>query len=214
MRIITLVLGLVVALGACAQEAPKKAEYVEGTHYHALSEPVRTITPGKIEVTEAFSYTCGHCYNFEPRLNAWEKKLPDDVAVVKLPVIWRPSMQPLARIMYTGEALGMGHEVNARVFQAIHKEHNKLASEDAVAALFKELGVDNDKFKKTYMSFGVSSKVQQADARTRSMKVSGTPQIIIDGRYSIKASKDLGHAGMLKVADFLIAKIRAERTAK
>ncbi len=213
MRILTLVLGFVVALGACAQE-PAPAKYTEGKDYKVLAKPVRTITPGKIEVTEAFSYTCGHCYNFEPRIHAWEKAMPEDVALVKLPVIWRPSMQMLARIMYTGQALGMQHEVDARVFAAIHKEKNKLASEGAIAAIFEELGVDKDKFKKTFNSFGVSSKVQQADARTRNMKVTGTPQMIVDGRFTVAATKGMGHEGMLEVVDFLVAKVRAERAAK
>ena len=210
MRILTLVLGFMLSLGACAQEKAGE-QYKAGEHYKVLDKPVRTITPGKIEVTEAFSYTCGHCYNFEPRITAWAKNAPEDVALVKLPVIWRPSMQFLARIMYTGEALGMGHEVNEKVFDAIHKQKKKMASEDEVAELFAELGVDNEKFKKTFNSFGVSSKVQQADARTRSMKVTGTPQMIIDGRYTVSATKKMGHAGMLKVVDFLVEKVRAEK---
>ncbi len=123
-------------------------------------------------------------------------------------------MQPLARIMYTGEALGISHKVNLHVFKAIHDKKNKLGSEGAIIKLFEELGVEEEKFKKTFASFGVSSKVQQADARTRSMKITGTPQLIIDGRYSIKATKELGHAGMLKVADFLIEKVRAEKAVK
>lgn len=212
MRILTLVLGLVVALGACAQEMTP-AKYKEGVDYKVLDNPVRTITPGKIEVTEAFSYTCPHCVNFESSVLTWEKALPEDVQLVKLPVIWRPAMQLHARIMYTGIALGMAHEVDARIFKAIHKERNKLKSESDIAIIFKELGVDGEKFKKTFNSFGVSSKVQQADARTRNMKITGTPQLIIDGRYSVNATKALGHDGMLKVADFLVEKVRAERKA-
>lgn len=210
MRILILVLGFMLSLGACAQEKAGE-QYKAGEHYKVLEKPVRTITPGKIEVTEAFSYTCGHCYNFEPRITAWAKNAPEDVALVKLPVIWRPSMQFLARIMYTGEALGMGHEVNEKVFDAIHKQNKKMATEGEVAALFAELGVDEEKFKKTFNSFGVSSKVQQADARTRSMNVTGTPQMIVDGRYTVAASKQMGHAGMLKVVDFLVEKVRAEK---
>lgn len=213
MRIITLVLGLVVAIGACAQDVtPEK--YTEGVDYKVLENPVRTITPGKIEVTEAFSYTCGHCYKFESRVMAWEKAQAEDVQLVKLPVIWRPSMQFLARIMYTGQALGMAQDVDARVFEAIHDKKKKISSEDQVAAIFKDLGVEEEKFKKTFNSFGVSSKVQQADARTRNMKVTGTPQLIVAGRYSVNATKALGHEGMLKVVDFLVEKVRAETAAQ
>lgn len=213
MRIAILVFSFLFSLAACAQSNSVEL-YQEGQHYTLLPEAVKTITPGKIEVTEAFAYTCGHCYNFEPLILAWEKKAPEDVQLVKLPVIWRAEMQLLARIMYTGEALDMAHEVNARVFSAIHVEKKNLATEADAAKIFKDLGVDGEKFKKTFNSFGVSSRVQQADARTRSMKITGTPQIIVDGRYVVKSTKDMGHDGMLKVTDYLIEKIRAENAKK
>jgi len=212
MRILTLVFGLVLSLAACAQQADE-VRYTDGVHYKTLPQAVKTVTPGKIEVTEAFSYTCGHCFNFEPRVIDWAKKVPGDVQLVKLPVIWRASMQPLARIMYTGEALNMSEVVNAKFFDAVHKERKNIGSETAIGAIFKELGVSEDKFKKTFNSFGVSAKVQQADARTRSMKITGTPQMIIDGRYSVSATKELGHEGMLEVVDFLIEKVRAEKSS-
>ncbi len=37
---------------------------------------------GKVEVVEVFGYTCPHCASFEPHLVAWERTLPDDVALV------------------------------------------------------------------------------------------------------------------------------------
>ena len=119
-------------------------------------------------------------------------------------------MQAMARIMYTGEALGKYKEVNARIFDAIHQQRKNLNSEDAIAAVFAELGVDKETFKKTFNSFGVSSKVQQASARTKSMQVTGTPQMIVDGRFSVKATRDIGHAEMLKIVDYLVEKVRAE----
>ncbi len=219
MRFLTLLFGFIFSLAACAQEAPEaikapekpKIQYQEGVHYKVLPQAVKTITPGKIEVTEAFAYSCGHCYRFEPLINKWKANAPADVQFVKLPVIWRPSMQSMARILYTGEALRLGDKLNDRVFKAIHEERKRLNSEEEIAPVFVDLGVSPDKFKKTFNSFGVSAKVQQADARTRSMNVTGTPQMIVDGKYTVSASKDLGHAGMLKVVDFLVEKVRSEK---
>lgn len=212
MRFLAAIFGLVVSLAACAQDDKSSAPaYVEGVHYTLLDKPVRTITPGKIEVTEAFSYTCGHCFNFEPIINAWQAGLADDVELVKLPVIWRSSMQHYARIMYTGKALGVSKQLDNLAFSAIHRQKNQLTTEGAAAALFGQLGVPEDKFKKAFNSFGVSSQVQQASARTKAMKITGTPQLIVDGRYSISASRELSHEGMLKVADFLVEKIRQQR---
>ncbi|MFT5084576.1 MAG: thiol:disulfide interchange protein DsbA [Lentisphaeria bacterium] len=223
MRILAIAFGLLASLAACAQDnnqttaapeaagAVESATYVEGVDYKKLSTPVRTITPGKIEVTEAFAYTCGHCFHFEPLLQAWKKQLGEDVELVRLPVIWRPNMQLLARIMYTGKALKMSEALDARVFNLFHVEKKSVDSEGTAGLVFKALGVDEQTFKKTFNSFGVSSQVQQADARTRSMQITGTPQLIVDGRYSVSATKTLGHQGMLKVANFLIEKVRAEQ---
>lgn len=210
MRILTLVFGLVMSLVACAQDNSVEL-YQAGVHYDVLPSAVTTITPGKIEVTEAFSYGCGHCFRFEPLWKAWKAKQADDVAPVKLPVIFRDNFKPLARVLFTAKALGLEAEVNERMFAGIHNEKKNMASESVMASMFKELGIDEEKFMKTYKSFSVSSQVQQAEARMRSMNITGTPQLIVDGRYSISAGKAGGHAEMLKIADFLIAKVRAEK---
>lgn len=212
MRILTTVLGFFFSFTVWAQGAGIE-RYTQGVHYELLDKPVKTITPGKIEVTEAFAYSCGHCYNFEPLILNWEKKLGSDVELVKLPVIWRNSMQPLARILYTGKALNKYQEVNARVFTALHKERKRLNSEDDIAKIFEDVGVSKEDFKKTFNSFSVNTQVKQAEARTRNMKISGTPQMIVDGRYSVAATREMGHEGMLEVVDFLVEKIRAEKAS-
>jgi thiol:disulfide interchange protein DsbA len=56
--------------------------------------------------------------------------------------------------------------------------------------------------------------VKQAEARARSYKVTGTPEMVVDGKYHISARLAGGQPEMLKVADYLIAKIRAERGLK
>lgn len=219
MRFIAVAFALIASLSACAEEAtsPAKAKYEEGVHYNVLPAAVRTITPGKIEVTEAYSYSCGHCFKFEPLIKAWEKKMPEGAKLVKLPVIWNNNpngyraMQLLARTMYTGEALGISDKVNAAMFEKIHVDHSQISSEEDIAKIFAEFGVSEEKFSKTFNSFGVSSQVQQAESRTRSMEVRGTPQLIVDGKYTISATRELGHTGMLQVAEYLVEKIKAEK---
>lgn len=210
MRILTLVFGLLVSLAACAQENSVEL-YQAGVHYDVLPSAVTTLTPGKIEVTEAFSYGCGHCFRFEPLWQAWKAKQADDVAPMKLPVIFRDSFKPLARVLYTGKALGIENEVNQRMFSGIHSEKKNMADPAVITAMFKELGVEEEKFKKTFNSFSVNSQVQQAEARMRSMGIGSTPELVVDGRYRINAEKAGSHTEMLKIADFLVAKVRAEK---
>lgn len=210
MRILSTLLGLMMSVAACGQAL--LPEYREGEHYQVLENPVKTITPGKIEVTEAFAYTCGHCFRFEPKIMAWEKTVADDVGFVKLPVVWRESMQVFARIYYTGQALDMEKQVNEAVFDAIHVKRQHVHTESDAVKIFASLGVDKEKFKSAWNSFSVSARVSQADKRTREMQVTGTPQMIVDGRYVVQATPEIGHDGMLEIVDFLIEKIRKEST--
>src|SRR5476649_210386 len=50
-----------------------------GKTYVELANPVPVSVPGKIEVVELFWYGCPHCYAFEPVINPWVEKLPEDV---------------------------------------------------------------------------------------------------------------------------------------
>ncbi len=209
MRIALVLMGLLVSMITWAQEAEP---YQAGTHYHELSTPVRTIDPDKIEVTEVFWYGCGHCYTFEPLMMDWAEKQPEDVVVRHSPAIWRDVMSIHARIFYTAKALGKLDELHGAVFRAMHEDRKRLAKESEIAEIFVAHGVDKEKFSKTFNSFGVKSQVQQADARQRSYGVTGTPSVVVDGRYRISGT-DLkgGQPEMLKVAEFLINKIRQEK---
>ena len=88
-------------------------------------------------------------------------------------------------------------------------DRRRLASESEIAALFTANGVSEEDFTKAYNSFGVSSQVRQASARAKAAQITGTPEMMVNGKYRISTRKAGGQANMLKIADFLIAKERA-----
>lgn len=202
---------LFAVLASSLSLAQESVPYQAGKHYHEIATPVRTRNPEKIEVTEVFWYGCGHCFHFAPMIKEWEKKQPEYVDVRHSPAIWRDVMETHARIYYTAKALGKLDEIHMAIFDAMHKKGKRLASEGEIADLFAKYGVDKETFTKTFNSFGVKSQVQQADARQRSYGITGTPALVVDGRYRI-SGRDLsgGQAEMLKVADFLVNKIHQE----
>ncbi|UTA47764.1 thiol:disulfide interchange protein DsbA/DsbL [Simiduia sp. 21SJ11W-1] len=210
MRILVAVLGLMVSLVACA-DSQGPAKYQEGKHYVVLDNPVRTANPNKIEVTEVFWYGCGHCFHFEPLVKSWKEKQADDVAFVRSPAMWNKTMELHARAFYTAKALGVLETLHDPIFDAMNVRKQRLANEAEIAELFVANGVDADKFAKVFNSFGVTGKVRQADARARSYRVTGTPELVVDGKYRISASAAGSQQAMLEVADFLVEKIRAER---
>ncbi len=212
MRIFAALLGLVFSLSACAQEA--SSEYQEGKHYEVLEQAVRTTDPSKIEVAEVFAYSCSHCFNFEPLLHAWEKKQSADVYLAQTHVMWNPQMEPLVRAYYTSIALKVKDKSHMDIVKAIHLEHKQIATAEQWADFFSVYGVDKAKALSTFNSFGVTSQTKQAEARARGYKVASTPEMVVEGKYRVSSRLAGGHAEMLQVVDFLVAKVRAERGLK
>ncbi len=220
MRILTVLLGFLFALAACAEQAEQSDQqapapvFRAGQHFEVLSEPVATRDPNKIEVVEIFSYLCGHCFNFEPLLRNWKAQQPDDVLVIHLPAIWNPNMEPYARAYYTAQSLGIADRVHRPIFQAIHQERKNFRAVRDWANLFAQYGVDPKQVTDTYDSFGVTSQVNQASTRIRAYNTQGTPELVVNGKYRVSSAFNGvdSHADMLRVASYLVDRERAARS--
>ena len=209
MRVITALITMIFSLSAFAQA--NSANYQEGKHYIALNTPVRTSSADKIEVTELFWYGCGHCFTFEPLAVQWKGKIADDVVFVQSPAMWNKPMELHARAFYAAKALKVLDKVHQPIFNAMNLERKRLKNADEIYPFFQAQGISKEDFTKSFNSFTVTSQVKQADARARGYRITGTPSLVVDGRYRISAKSAGGHAQMLQVVDYLVAKIRAEK---
>ena len=201
-------------LGSTLQGAFAQAAPTEGVHYVRLAEPAPA-PAGKIEVIEFFWYECPHCNALEPALDAWARRLPDDVAFRRVPVWFREEpFGPQQRLFYTLEALGLVPTLHRKVFQAIHGERTRLRTAEEVAAFALKNGADPIAFMTTYNSFGVQTKAQQARQTASAYKIDAVPAMGVQGRYYTNGN--LANAGlppgpidrMLGVVDALIGKVR------
>ncbi len=197
------------SLAACAAEEGAEQNFTAGEDYDVISSAIRTVDPGKIEVAEFFWYGCGHCYNFEPMIGQWKKTLAEDVDFQPIPAIWNPAMELHAKAFYAAEVLGVGEAMHPVLFQAMNVDRKPLKSEQELAELFEANGVAAEEFSRAFNSFGVNSQVRQASSKARAAKLTGTPSLMVNGKYLISARKAGSQANMLKVADFLVAKERA-----
>lgn len=205
------VLSLVVSLSACSQENSFPARYLEGVHYTKLSNPVPTSDPEKIEVVEVFWYACSHCYNLEPTVHAFEQNPPSGVKFVRVPAIWQPIMETHARIFYTAEVLGILDDVHQAVFNAIHLNRKPLQSADEVATLFADFGADREEVIKTFNGGEVTQRLKDDMVKVRGYQITGTPQLIVDGRYRVEANRNIRQDDMFSVVNFLVDQIRHEQ---
>lgn len=187
--------------------------YEEGVHYERL--PVAVYADAPLEVTEVFSYACIHCYTFDPLLEHWVGKLPEDVSFRRMPAVFNDAWQVLARLFYVAELLKVSEKMHTPIFQALHERGLNLLAPDVAAAFFAETAdVDEQAFQDALASFAVQTRVQRAVAAARAYRVSGVPTLVVNGKYRIDSGDAGGYEGMLKVADHLLQLERAAMAAE
>lgn len=195
-------LGLCLALGAAA------AELKDGRDFRLISPPLAA-DKSKIEVTEFFWYGCPHCFDFEPVLAAWVRKLPADVVFRRVPAIFpNNKWMPGARLFYTLEAMNLVEKLHADVFNAIHVERQRLDEEKVLFDWIAGKGVDPKKFSETWSSFGVQARAQQARELTQAAGLSGVPSVMVHGRYL--ALTPGNYDELIANIEQLVARVRAE----
>jgi thiol:disulfide interchange protein DsbA len=200
---------LALVAGVLLLSAPAFAEegaagFKPGTDYDLVSPPQPTSDPGKVEVMEFFWYGCPHCYHFEPDLNAWIKKKPDSVNFIRQPAVFNAHWAAHAKAFFTAEALGVLDKMHADFYDAIQNKRQTLESEDDLAKFFKEHGVPEEEFHKAYKSFAVDAKMRQAEGLAAKYGVTGTPSIIVNGKYLVGPQKAKSFPRMIEITNALI----------
>ncbi|MGQ0655909.1 MAG: thiol:disulfide interchange protein DsbA/DsbL [Betaproteobacteria bacterium] len=199
-------------LFAIAAALPLAAAAQQRPAYTELKPPLATEAPaGKIDVIEFFWYGCIHCYNLEPVLEPWIKKLPPDAQFRRVPAVFSERWAHDAAIFYTFEALGVLDKLHRPFFDAIHRDRLRSDNPQALAQWLEKNGVNPQKFSETMKSFGVQSKTKRAIQLTNAYKIDGTPAMAVQGRYTVSAEQGGSREGMLESTSKLID---LARTAK
>jgi thiol:disulfide interchange protein DsbA len=196
--------------------ASAMAEPQAGNEYVPVVQVLPTDNPNKIEVTEIFWYGCPHCYQLEPQLSAWVKKLPGDVVFKRVPGVPRPDWAPMAKAYFTLEDLGLVEKLHGALFDAIHKERVLKPNDDQATInwLTNKSGLDRKKIEDTYNSFSTNSKVMRAAQIFRASGATGVPSLVIDGKYITSGTMAGGNDALLETAQYLINKAKKEKGLK
>jgi thiol:disulfide interchange protein DsbA len=137
--------------------------------------------------------------------------MPKDVYFVSIPVVWDNDMRRLhAKMYYTAQLLNKLDTMHSAIFVAMNEGKKAFTTEGEIASFFAANGVDAPTFAKTFDSFSVDSLVKQSEAKVRGYNVTGTPTLIVNGKYKIMGSPEK----MIAVANFLIEKERAAKAVK
>ncbi|CAN7510855.1 thiol:disulfide interchange protein DsbA/DsbL [Massilia sp. LjRoot122] len=181
-----LIAATMVASTAFASPADPK----NGVDYQTLSAPQPVQATGKkVEVIEFFAYHCPACNMLEPAFNGWIKKQGDNIHVRRIHLPFQGPADPEAHLFLTLEAMGKLDQYHHRVFQAVHVQRQRLMKDDQIIEWAVKNGLDRAKFMETWNSFGVTTKLRRLNQISGAYKVSGTPTIIIDGKYVVSPSQ-------------------------
>ena len=202
--------------------AHAQQQWVEGTHYFAVVPAHPTDSPGKVEVTEVFSYGCPFCEQFNPYMDSLKKSLPVNAKLVYLPASFNPaeSWPMFQRAVCTAQTLGIFDKTHDKVFEAVWKTGELAISdpqthqlkrpqptiEDAARYYSRISSVGVNDFLKAAASFSVDMKMRADDALVSAYHVDSTPTLIINGKYRISPVSAGGMPQMIEIAKWLVAK--------
>jgi protein dithiol oxidoreductase (disulfide-forming) len=188
---------------------------VEGKDYVRLNTPPGSGDQQKVVVTEFFSYQCPHCYSFAKPFAAWQRSLPADVTIERVPVAFgRPTWEPSARAYLTLSQMKLLAKTDDALFDAIHRQRIPLDTDDAMIRWMGTQGINAKDFQATYRSFGVATQMKSADLKSRTLQIPSIPAIVVDGRYLVAIVDNGGFKEQLAVVDELINRARKEKPRK
>lgn len=215
-----LIRGLFAALAlsafACTAQEPAP-KFQEGMQYKKVREATPPADRKRIEVAEFFSYGCPHCYSLDPLLEDWKKTKPADVDFVRVPhSLGSPTGMLYSKAMYTHEALNVSDKMHKALFEAIHQQHQSLASQETIAEVFnRHTGILPEVFAGTFNGFAVDARVRRAEQFAKTYAISGVPAVVVGNTYVTSGTMSGGgFPAMIKVIDFLVDKVRKERAGK
>lgn len=173
-------------------------KFKEGKHYKRLVPTQPTFgTADKIEVAEAFMYSCPHCDTLESFVNRWLETKDPGVRFVRIPVAFNQVAKLHAQLYFTEEILARNGDLadqtafRAMVFDEFHRRGNRLNSEASIQKLFARANVSEEGFKNTWNSFEVNQKLRVSADLERRYEIVSVPAVVVNGKYRV----DVGSAG-------------------
>jgi thiol:disulfide interchange protein DsbA len=198
-------------------------KWVEGKNYFVIEPAQPTSHPGKIEVTEVFSYGCPACNAFHSTADHIAKSLPSNAVMNYLAASFRPDENwPMyQRAFYAAQALDLVGKTHDAMFDAVWKSgelstYDLKASNlkpkaawptiDDAAKFYAKYGVTAQEFTGVANSFTVNTRMKRADDLMKAYGVDGTPTMVINGRYRFTPTTAGGFAQSIELTQWLVAK--------
>ncbi|MGB6262124.1 MAG: thiol:disulfide interchange protein DsbA/DsbL, partial [Rhodanobacter sp.] len=202
-------------------------KWVEGKNYFLIDPPQPTSHPGKVEVTEVFSFGCPACNAFHTTADQIRKSLPAGAVMNYLPAAFRPDENWVVyqRAYYAAQALGLAEKSYDAMFDGTFKTgeistYDLKGSglkpkeawptiEDIAQFYAQKFGADPKEFVAVANSFSVNTKMKRADDLIKAYGIDGTPSMVVNGKYRYGPSTAGGYAQTIELTQWLVAKEQA-----
>ena len=208
---------IAVALFFASSTVAQMPEFREVDHYRVIPTPFETtdVNSDTVVVTEMFSYSCIHCYNFEDLLTEWRERQSENVKFEREHVVFSAAGLNLAKAFYVAEELGITEKIHHPMFTAIHVNGLKMNQQDLLVRLFEGRGeTAAEEFQAAFDGFNVENRIRRSDTLVRGWRIEGTPAMVVDGRYIAGGTHARTKQQILAIVDFLVAKVLDERRAQ
>jgi len=214
-------LASLVRAASVPQPSPSPSTWVEGRNYVLVPRPQATgLPPGKVLVTEVFSYACPACNQFRPYIQKLVKALPPNAVADFVPASFNSNEDwPMFQLAYvTAQALGVADRTHEAMFDAVWTtgelattEGSSLKSrmptiEDAARFYQKQAGVPVAKFLDASKSFGVDTQVRHDEDLMKDYGIDRTPTIVVNGKYRVTVQGAGGPQQLVDLVVFLVTK--------
>jgi len=192
---------------------PRNWKYKEGENFTRLVPTQPTVGGAdKIEVAEAFMYSCPHCFHLEPFVNKWAEHKDSGIRLVRIPVMFNQLAVLHGQLYYTEVFLAKSGKLKdpvafrSMVFEEYHNRGNRLTSETAIQRLFARAGVSEEDFQRTWKSFEVNQALRVAQDLARRYGIDSVPTIVVNGKYRTDVGEAGGPEELFAVVDELVAR--------
>ncbi|MGI2260612.1 thiol:disulfide interchange protein DsbA/DsbL [Shewanella sp. GXUN23E] len=194
---------LLVAALLMAPLMANAADFKEGVHYKVINPGPGSAKP---EITEFFSFYCGHCFNFQKTVVPTIKQtLPEGVTFDQAHVefIGGPMGEQMSRAYAIAKQLGVLDKVEPALFSAIHEKRQRFTSADDIRDVFIANGVSGKDFDAAANSFMVNSQVAKMRKDTKNAGIQGVPSLIVNDKYLVMTDNIKSYQDMLDIAYYL-----------
>ena len=209
-----------------AAVASSQDQWVQGKHYFLIQPAHPTNQPGKVVVTEVFSFACVACNAFHQEWDRLVQELPANVVIQYLPASFGVSEDwpVFQRAYFTARALGIEQKSHDAMFDAVWKNgklaifnlkdvakgqlHAKIHMPTLhdIAKFYAQYGIKPKQFIDVAHSFSVNMDMKRADKEVMSIGINMTPAIIVNGKYYLTPSSAGGFEKMMTLTKWLVAR--------